>query len=318
MSNPWRRAHRRALKNGESSYIDPQTGFHVFTEIGLRRRGQCCGSGCRHCPYQHEAMSLEDRAARGKQPSWLTADAAPDALVDVLFWSGGKDSFLALRALGREGPSGRKGPLGREGPSGRKGPLRPVVLLTTFDVATRTVAHQEIPIDAVIRQAEHLGLPLLGVPLHAGEAYMDRIRAGCELVPQITRLVFGDLHLLHIREWRSVAFREFAADRGAALHFPLWGVPYDTLIADLEASGVACEVSAVTEAAQGVVAVGERFDRAMMARLPRSVDPFGENGEFHTLAKVWEKAWPPGAGPDTGAGASRGAQCRGEAGSAAS
>lgn len=310
MSNPWRRAHRRALENGESSYIDPQTGFHVFTEIGLRRRGQCCGSGCRHCPFQHEAMSLADRAARGKQPSWLSADVPPDAPVDVLFWSGGKDSFLALRALGREGPSGRKGPLGREGPP------RPVVLLTTFDVATRTVAHQEIPIDAVIRQAEHLGLPLLGVPLHSGETYMDRIRAACELVPRIARLVFGDLHLLHIREWRSVAFREFAADRGASLHFPLWGVPYDALIADLEASGVACEVSAVTEAARGVVAVGERFDRAMMARLPRSIDSFGENGEFHTLVKVWERAWPHGA--STGAGASRGTQCRGEAGSAAS
>ena len=299
MSNPWRRAHRRALKNGESSYIDPQTGFHVFTEIGLRRRGHCCGSGCRHCPYQHESMSLADRAARGKQPSWLTADAAPDSPVDVLFWSGGKDSFLALRTLQRE-------------------TLHPVVLLTTFDVATRTVAHQEIPIDAVIRQAGHLGLPLLGVPLHPGETYMDRIRAACELVPRIARLVFGDLHLLHIREWRSVAFREFASDRGAALHFPLWGVSYDTLIADLEASGVTCEVSAVTEAAEGVVAVGERFDRAMMARLPESIDPFGENGEFHTLARVWEGTWPQAAVATTGAGASHGTQCRGEGGSAAS
>lgn len=299
MSNPWRRAHRRALKNGESSYIDPQTGFHVFTEIGLKRRGCCCGSGCRHCPYQHESMSLADRAARGKQPSWLTTDTAPAAPADVLFWSGGKDSFLALRALHREG-------------------LHPIMLLTTFDVATRTVAHQEIHIDAVIRQAEHLGLPLLGVPLHPGETYMDRIRAACELVPRIARLVFGDLHLLHIREWRGVAFREFAADRDAALHFPVWGVPYDTLITDLEASGVTCEVSAVTGAAEGFVAVGERFDRAMMARLPGDIDPFGENGEFHTLVRVWEGASPQGAVATTGAGPSHRTQCRGEGGSAAS
>ena len=299
MSNPWRRAHRRALKNGESFYVDPRTGFHVFTEIGLRSRGNCCGSGCRHCPYQHESMSLPNRAARGQQPSWLTAGAAPGASADVLFWSGGKDSFLTLRTLHREA-------------------LHPVVLLTTFDVGTRTVAHHEIGIDLVIRQAEHLGLPLLGVPLHPGETYMDRIRAACELVPRIARLVFGDLHLTHIREWRSVAFREFAADRGAALHFPLWGVPYGTLIADLEASGVICEVSAVTEAAEGVVAVGERFDRAMMGRLPDGVDPFGENGEFHTLVRVWEGDRPHGAGSTTGARASHGAQCRGEGGSAAS
>lgn len=277
MSNPWGTAHRQALKNGESFYIDPQTGFHVFTEIGLRRRGHCCGSGCRHCPFQHQSMSLSDRAARGQQPSWLTAARSADEPADLLFWSGGKDSFLTLRTLLREG-------------------LHTIVLLTTFDVGSRTVAHQEIHIDSVVRQAEHLRLPLIGVPLHSGETYMDRIRGACELVPGIARLVFGDLHLLHIREWRSVAFQELATERGAVLHFPLWGVSYDTLIADLEASGVTCEVSAVTEPAEGIVAVGDRFDRTMMERLPESIDPFGENGEFHTLVKVWEgeqAAMPP-------------------------
>jgi len=269
MTAPWHEAHRQAVDSGESSYIDPPTGFHVFTEIGLRRRGTCCGSGCRHCPFQHESMSLPDRAARGQQPAWLTAERAPDEPVDVLFWSGGKDSFLTWRALRREA-------------------LRPVVLLTTFDAGTRTVAHQEVGIDAVIRQAGHLHLPLLGVPLHPGRAYSARIREAVELVPQIARFVFGDLHLLHIREWRSVAFCELAAERGASLHFPLWGVPSGALIDDLEASGAPCEVSAVTEAAEGVVRVGDRFDRAMMARLPERIDPFGENGEFHTLVKVWE------------------------------
>ena len=270
MSNSSRKAHRRALTDGKSFYIDPETGFHVFTEIGLRRRGHCCGSGCRHCPYQHESMTLPDRAARGQQPSWLTAEPPPEAPVDLLFWSGGKDSFLALRTLRREA-------------------AHPIVLLTTFDAGSRIVAHQEICIDLVIRQAEHLRLPLVGVPLHPGERYMDRVRPACEVVPRIARLVFGDLHLLHIREWRSVSFRELAAERRASLHFPLWGVPYDTLIDDLEASGITCEVSAVTELAEGVVTVGQRFDRAMMARLPGTIDAFGENGEFHTLARVWER-----------------------------
>ena len=44
----------------------------------------------------------------------------------------------------------------------------------------------------------------------------------------------------------------------------------------------------MTEAAAGVVRVGDRFDRAMMVHLPDRIDPFGENGEFHTLVKVWE------------------------------
>lgn len=28
-----------------------EAGRLVFTEIYLRRRGYCCGNGCRHCPY---------------------------------------------------------------------------------------------------------------------------------------------------------------------------------------------------------------------------------------------------------------------------
>jgi hypothetical protein len=28
-----------------------ENGFRVWTETFLERRGYCCGSGCRHCPY---------------------------------------------------------------------------------------------------------------------------------------------------------------------------------------------------------------------------------------------------------------------------
>jgi hypothetical protein len=28
-----------------------ENGFVVFTEQFLRKRGYCCQSGCRHCPY---------------------------------------------------------------------------------------------------------------------------------------------------------------------------------------------------------------------------------------------------------------------------
>ena len=164
---------------------------------------------------------------------------------------------------------------------------RPVVLITTFDAQSRKIAHQELDIELAARQAEHLKAPLLGVPLHPGEAYEARIAETARMVPRIARFVFGDLHLEHIRDWRIEAFRELAAELGASLHFPLWGAPYDALMDDLEASGAVCEVSAVTEEALGVVRVGQRFDRAMMAALPEGIDRFGENGEFHTLVKVW-------------------------------
>ena len=35
-------------------YIDE--GRFVMTESYHLKRGYCCGNGCRHCPYNHEAV----------------------------------------------------------------------------------------------------------------------------------------------------------------------------------------------------------------------------------------------------------------------
>ena len=273
----WRRLHEEASSNGETFYLDPETGFAVFTEFGLRQRGSCCGSGCRHCPWEAERRDTAEGGPTVEPPLWLTPLRPGPEPVDVLFWSGGKDSLLAYRALLREA-------------------ARPVALLTTFDAASRTIAHQELQVELVIRQAEHLQVPLLGVPLHPGLTYEARIAEAVASIPAIARFVFGDLHLEHIREWRTGAFRELAESCGASLHFPIWQVPYQVLMADLEASGIVCEVSAVTDAALGALVPGQRFDREAMMRLPDGVDRFGENGEFHTLAKVWRVATSRPAG----------------------
>ena len=52
LSEEIRRAHREALEHGEDGYIDPQTGLFVMTSAYLLAQGICCGSGCRHCPYE--------------------------------------------------------------------------------------------------------------------------------------------------------------------------------------------------------------------------------------------------------------------------
>ena len=38
------------LIEGEDYYIAPE-GYKVFTEKYHLKRGHCCRSGCRHCPY---------------------------------------------------------------------------------------------------------------------------------------------------------------------------------------------------------------------------------------------------------------------------
>ncbi|MBC7740741.1 MAG: hypothetical protein H7061_00990 [Bdellovibrionaceae bacterium] len=48
-------AHQKACENQQDTYIDPETGLQVITSFYLLRRGYCCTSGCRHCPYgMHE------------------------------------------------------------------------------------------------------------------------------------------------------------------------------------------------------------------------------------------------------------------------
>jgi len=57
-----------ALEAGVDYYLE--RGCWVFTEHYLIKRGWCCGSGCRHCPYRHQQGST--------QPIDSAEDAKPD------------------------------------------------------------------------------------------------------------------------------------------------------------------------------------------------------------------------------------------------
>ena len=43
--------HELACDRNQPTYIDPATGYSVFTAYFLKQRGYCCGNGCRHCPW---------------------------------------------------------------------------------------------------------------------------------------------------------------------------------------------------------------------------------------------------------------------------
>jgi hypothetical protein len=45
-------AHAAAVATGDAGYLDPETGLFVLTAATLASRGECCGQGCRHCPYE--------------------------------------------------------------------------------------------------------------------------------------------------------------------------------------------------------------------------------------------------------------------------
>jgi diphthamide synthase (EF-2-diphthine--ammonia ligase) len=184
-----------------------------------------------------------------------------------------------------------------------------VVLLTTFDAHTRTIAHQDTDVADAVAQARALAAPLLGVPLPrggdiegGGGGYIETVRGALARVREdaaasggeLAGLAFGDLHLAHVRAWRESARIQ---RRGEALLFPLWQRSQEDMLRELEAAGVPCVVSSVSDGAHGAIAVGERFGCALWQRARAAgIDGFGENGEFHTLARIWDApSHAPGA-----------------------
>ncbi|MEZ4803636.1 MAG: DUF5522 domain-containing protein [Gelidibacter sp.] len=47
------------LEDGDY-YLTPE-GYRCFTEQYLLKRGYCCESGCRHCPYGFNQNSLKKK-----------------------------------------------------------------------------------------------------------------------------------------------------------------------------------------------------------------------------------------------------------------
>ncbi|MGB9029387.1 MAG: DUF5522 domain-containing protein [Acidobacteriaceae bacterium] len=50
--SPEKDSEPRPLVEGDDFYREGP--YVVFTEAYHRRRGYCCGSGCRHCPWRDE------------------------------------------------------------------------------------------------------------------------------------------------------------------------------------------------------------------------------------------------------------------------
>lgn len=70
--------HRLACAAGRDTYADPSTGYTVFTALSHTKRGTCCGSACRHCPFDHVNVKAP-QAGGGKWRQRAAAGAAGSA-----------------------------------------------------------------------------------------------------------------------------------------------------------------------------------------------------------------------------------------------
>lgn len=181
----------------------------------------------------------------------------------ALFWSGGKDALLALREWQR---------LKKPAP----------ILVTTYNEETGMVPYQEIPIDRIYRQALHLELPLLSIPLSHpvdNKTYLSALKIEFASAPfHVRDLIFGDLHLEDIRQWRESEFKKL----GMRSHFPIWHKSAEELLQMLEREKAKVVIRYVSDPHRKQIKPGTRFNREFIRSLPERVDPFGEYGEFHT------------------------------------
>ncbi|GJP49084.1 hypothetical protein CLOM_g8345 [Closterium sp. NIES-68] len=95
-------AHRAACLAGNSTYVDPETGYSVFTAPALLKPGRCCGNKCRHCPFGHYAVRPNAFMLRTNsltEPMLLspTKNASLSSPSIALLWDGSLPALLALQ-----------------------------------------------------------------------------------------------------------------------------------------------------------------------------------------------------------------------------
>lgn len=182
-----------------------------------------------------------------------------------LSWSTGKDSAWSLHVL-RQDPG-----------------VEVIGLLTTVNTTYERVAMHSTRLALAEAQAHTVGLPLHIIPLPwpcSNEVYEREMRRAIKGIVEsgATHIAFGDLFLADIRAYRVKQLE------GSGLQplFPIWHQPTDSLAHHMIDAGVVAVVTCVDPKQLLPSFVGRIFDHTFLSDLPESVDPCGENGEFHT------------------------------------
>jgi uncharacterized protein (TIGR00290 family) len=185
----------------------------------------------------------------------------------LLSWSSGKDSAWALHVLRQ------------------RADVEVTGLLTTINTNFQRVAMHGTRYELLQAQARAAGLPLWEVPLPwpcSNDVYEGAMAAACTSALQkgTDAVAFGDLFLEEVRRYREERLR----GTGLEPIFPLWGRNTHDLIHEMLDGGLRARIVCVDPAKLSGEFIGCDLDEQMLRRLPASVDPCGENGEFHTFA----------------------------------
>ncbi len=185
----------------------------------------------------------------------------------VLFsWSGGKESALALYEIQKAGR------------------YEVNALLTTVTEDYDRVSMHGVRRVLLEQQAESIGYPLeklLISPNASDEEYESKMREILTkyLATGVSSVVFGDVRLEDVRKYREENLSKIRM-KGI---FPIWKRDTIELAHAFLKLGFKAVVTCVDSNVLDKGFAGRIYDEQFLSELPDSVDPCGENGEFHSF-----------------------------------
>jgi uncharacterized protein (TIGR00290 family) len=184
----------------------------------------------------------------------------------VVAWSGGKDSALALYEVLNSSS------------------YEVLALLTTVAKDHDRISIHEVRRVLLEQQATALRIPLeeLFILKGASDAeYEDKLLKTLKRYRGlgVSSVVFGDLFLEDIRQYRE----NILSKAGMNGVFPLWKKDTKQLARKFINLGFKAVITSVDSRVLGKDFAGREYDEKFLSDLPATVDPCGENGEFHTF-----------------------------------
>ncbi|MBZ9650967.1 Dph6-related ATP pyrophosphatase [Psychroflexus montanilacus] len=184
----------------------------------------------------------------------------------IVNWSGGKDSALALYKLLQAQEH------------------EIMCLLTNINKHFQRISMHGVRVDLLEAQAKSLDLPLvkLQLPEMPSMEVYDQMMATTlnDLkVKGATASVYGDIFLEDLRKYKESQLNAF----NLKAMFPLWKIPTHHIIREFLDLGFKTITTCVNEKYLEKSFVGRVIDDDFLKELPATVDPCGENGEFHTF-----------------------------------
>jgi uncharacterized protein (TIGR00290 family) len=183
----------------------------------------------------------------------------------VFCWSGGKDSSYCLHKVLTEGLFDVK------------------YLLTTINDNVKRISMHGVREELLDNQVASIGIPLLKVKVrkNTNEEYEELMRDVLLKVKTegINNVIFGDIFLEDLKKYREGNLSKI----GMNGVFPLWKIDTSSIVNDLIAKQFKTVICCVDDKHLGKEYLGKEIDSSFIKQLPVTVDPCGENGEFHTF-----------------------------------